>query len=183
MTAPWHSIYGRPEDGVLRPGEQWMILQPSSGESARHFMKKILEKRLKLPEGSLEGGTAFPGAAEFPPVVEEAVALSGGNPRFFLQLLADAANYAQRQEREWPLREDLALAADDLSSDFRRSLRPGDVQALAEVQGTDGLQMPLDRKVRLSGRGLVYEQGSGNRIQMVLHPLVRPFLPAANPRA
>ena len=155
-----------------------MILQPSSGDPARHFMKKILEKRLNLAEGILEARAGFPGPAEFLPVVEEAVTLSGGNPRFFLQLLADAANYAQRQEREWPIQEDLALAASDLSADFRRSLRPGDVQALVEVQGTDGLQMPLDRKVRLSGRGLVYEQGSGSRLRMFLHPLVRPFLPA-----
>jgi energy-coupling factor transporter ATP-binding protein EcfA2 len=121
------------------------------------------------------------GVSELPPGLDEifelAARASGGLARTFLQILQDAAGYASLEQREAPLREDLRNAVQDHMESFQRLLREGDRKALSEANGTDGLEVPLDRRLRLLSHGILLEY-SGPEGQAVVqqHPLTRPTI-------
>ncbi len=139
-------------------------VMPYSREGER-FLKSIAMQKLgvtELPEGLDE-------------IFGLAARASGGLVRTFLQILQDAAGYAALEQREAPSREDLRNAVQDHMESFHRLLREGDRKALSEASGTDGLEVPLDRRLRLLSHGILLEY-SGSEGQPVVqqHPLTRP---------
>lgn len=185
VVVPWFVAFGASDDTV-RPGALFAPLpapdvEGLQGAPGRQFLADVLTQRLGLPREVLsstegEAGMASPikpGRA----LVLEAVRWSGGLVRIFLQLMADAAQYAQiRRGAGWPDEQDLADAVADQRDSFRRALLPGDTEALCRVDGTDGREMELARKIRLLARGVILERHRGDRFVMDVHPLVRPLL-------
>ncbi len=121
------------------------------------------------------------GVTELPPGLDEifelAARASGGLARTFLQILQDAAGYAALEQRDSPAREDLRNAVQDHMESFQRLLREGDRKALSEANGSDGLEVPLERRLRLLSHGILLEY-SGPEGQAVVqqHPLTRPTI-------
>lgn len=187
IVVPWFVAFGSSEDAI-RPGALFAPVpappvEGPEGRTGRQFLADVLTTRLGLPRevlGAAEkaaltqtSGDVRPGRA----MVLEAARWSGGLPRTFLQLMADAAQYDQiRRGSGWPSDVDLADAVADQKDSFRRALLPGDSDALREVDGTDGREMELSRKVRLLARGVLLERHHGNGWVMDIHPLVRPLL-------
>lgn len=142
----------------LRP----VIVDPHLGnpaEAGRRFMVKIALKRLGEDAASLLGS-----------VIDEAVTYSGGIPRTFLQLLRDAHTAAALAGRERPTDRDLAEAVSDHRSSMFRLLREGDEAALRDSRDTSGVEVPIERRIRLLAQGLMLEYTLPDRID----PLVRP---------
>lgn len=179
VVVPWFVAFGAADDAV-RPGAQFIPLPAPDVEGpeaapGRQFLVDVLTRRLGLPREELN---APPGAAPIRRAqVLEAIRWSGGLVRTFLQLMADAAQYAQiRRGDEWPNEQDLADAVADQKDSFRRILLPGDTEAIRAVVGTDGREMELARKIRLLARGVILERHRGDRFLMDIHPLVWPLL-------
>jgi hypothetical protein len=104
--------------------------------------------------------------------VNEAIRWSGGLPRVFLQLLADAGSYAKlRRSDPWPIVEDLNDARADQIDSFRRLLLPGDVDAIRGAAGTNGSELELDRKIRLMAHGILLERLRNGARVLDVHPL------------
>ena len=104
----------------------------------------------------------------------DAARWSGGIPRTFLQLLADAGTYARlRRDASWPEPTDLADAVADQEDSVRRVLLPGDTQAILAAEGTDGRELDLGRKVRLMAHGVLLERLRNRRPTLEVHPLAR----------
>jgi hypothetical protein len=98
---------------------------------------------------------------------------SGGIPRVFLQLSADAGTYARvKRGATWPDDSDLSDAIVDQQDSFRRALLPGDTQAIMAVDGTDGRELDLERRVRLLAQGILLERIRDGRVSVEIHPLV-----------
>lgn len=134
---------------------------------AGRFLKEIAARRLGL--------STIPSGLD--PVVNKAITASGGLPRLFLQILQDAAGYASLEERTWPSEEDLRNALQDHAESFQRLMREGDAAALAQANGTDGLEIPLERRLRLISHGLLLEYPvPGGRPVVRQHPLTKPHL-------
>jgi hypothetical protein len=129
-----------------------------SGREGRAFLKEIAYRRLEID-------LAAPG---LDPVLERAAEASGGVPRAFLQLVLDSAMYARLAEREWPTLEDLEEAKRDHAESLRRLLIKGDVDALRAADGTDGLEVEPERRLRFLTHGLLLEYKLGDRV--VVHP-------------
>lgn len=110
---------------------------------------------------------------------------SSGLPRDFLQLAADAATYARlRRGADWPDQADLLSARMDFIESFRRALQPGDEEALRKVDGTDGRELELERKLRMLAQGLLLEVASPAGVPFKVmrpHNLVRPLLEKKKP--
>jgi hypothetical protein len=130
-----------------------------SGREGRGFLKAIVYRRLEIDPAA---------APRLDPVLECAAEASGGVPRAFLQLVLDAAMYARLAEREWPTLEDLGEAMHDHAESLRRLLVKGDVDALRAADGTDGLEVESERRLRFLSHGLLLEYRLGDRI--VVHP-------------
>ena len=110
-------------------------------------------------------------------VSRDAAFLSGGLPRVFLQLLADAATYAlMNNGGEWPEKSNLDDAITDHQEGMRRGLLPGDLQLIRAAEGTQGLELPVDAKVRLLAHGLLLERQTLRGVLLQPHPLLRPLL-------
>jgi hypothetical protein len=179
-VVPWFVAFGTSEDAVRHGAVFAPCPAPEvdgpRGAAGRQFLVDILTKRLGLPPERLdedEATSAGPRRA----TVLEAIRWSGGLPRTFLQLMADAAQYAQiRRGDEWPDDHDLADAVADQKDSFRRALLPGDTAAILKVDATDGREMELGRKIRLLARGIILERRSNGGYVMDIHPLVRPLL-------
>lgn len=192
VVVPWHAAYGPRADSLVRPGEKLFALRPilvdrKEGAPGRAFMARLLERRLGLSPGvfsSLPYLQQEPAeqAEEAPPsemrdLVDRAAEWSGGIPRIFLQLMVDAGTYARlNRDAAWPSMSDLNDAVKDMIDSFRRVLLPGDTHALATVDGTDGREMDLERKLRLLAHGALLERDEGERTTLRLHPLVRPLV-------
>jgi hypothetical protein len=106
------------------------------------------------------------------PVARELVGASGGVLADLVGLARDAIAYA-----DGPVdAEAVARAAADRTDRLRRLLAAGDVAALRAADGTDGAEVPADRKVRLLLSGLLLEYGRGASVVVRPHPLAAPLL-------
>jgi len=101
-------------------------------------------------------------------IVDPLVVASGGVLRDLLGLVRDAWAYADASIDQ----ASIELAVRDRVERFRRLLHAGDREALRAAHGTDGLEVPADRKVRLLQHGLLLEQGVGEHAAVRTHPLV-----------
>jgi hypothetical protein len=101
-----------------------------------------------------------------------ALLTSGGLPRTFLQLVADAGTYARaKRDAAWPDDSDLQDAVADQEGSFRRALLPGDTQAILAAAGTDGRELELERKVRLLAQGILLERVRRDDTVLEIHSL------------
>jgi hypothetical protein len=190
VVVPWHAAFGPRPDAVVRAGEKFTALRApevdgDAGEPGRRFLMDLLIARLGInPEsfdpaaivavasGSLEDARAKAQARR--DLVTDAARWSGGIPRTFLQVLADAGTYARlRRNASWPEPVDLADAIADQEDSVRRLLLPGDTQAILAAEGTDGRELDLGRKVRLMAHGVLLERLRNRRPTLDVHPLAR----------
>lgn len=170
VVIPWHSVFGGGTESILRPGERMHRVLPLDTEGpnagdTKTFCFSLLVGRLRH--------IAWPESLW--PQLERAVMNSGGIPRVFLQLVADAGTYARvKRGAAWPDDSDLTDAIADQQDSFRRVLLPGDTQAINAVTGTDGRELELQRRVRLLAQGVLLERVRGDRIVLETHPLAVP---------
>ena len=136
---------------------------PQTDEGTK-FLLEMVRRRL--------GGAGYPQGEEFVAVLSAAAAKSGGIPRIFLQLVQDAAGFASLNDRDLPTLADLADAIQDHQDSLRRLLRQGDREALREADGSDGIEMELERRVRLLSHGLLLEYEEEGRPVVHPHPLL-----------
>lgn len=178
VVIPWHAAFGPRGDTVVRPQERLEMLRAPEVEGApgipgRSFLRKIITQRLPATVQMI---------AE--PLIDEAARWSGGLPRIFLQLIADAGTYANlRHPGTWPSPQDLADAIADQEASFRRLLLPGDAAAIRKAAGTDGLELELDRKVRLMAHGVLLEKLTEKEPMLQIHPLMRATIEKAGANA
>lgn len=169
VVIPWHAAFGGGAEPILRGGERLhrvlaLDTDGVAGIAAAHFFERVLARRLL-------GADALPEPLE--PLLGHAFKASGGIPRVFLQLVADAGTYARVKRGEaWPDDSDLREAIVDQQDSFRRTLLPGDTQAIMAVEGTDGRELDLDRRVRLLAQGILLERVHDGRTWLQIHPLV-----------
>ena len=166
---PW-SLAFVGADTLLRPGERLVALSAPEVDGGdprgRDFLREILTRRLGLTSEDIP--------ADRRPVFERAAIASGGIPRTFLQLVADAGTYARmRRSDPWPQIDDLEDAIKDQVDSFRRILRKGDTNAILAIEGEDGRELDLERKIRLLTHGVLLERNA----KLFVHPLVKPLLP------
>jgi hypothetical protein len=177
VVVPWSAAYGPRAPDVIRQGERLFTLRALTvegplGEDGQFFLRQMLRQRI----------APVPLPAELVGILGLAADWSGGIPRTFLQLVADAVTNARlRRHGPWPTLKDLQDAVVDLRDSFRRILLPGDTEALRAVDGTDGREMPLDRKIRLLAHGALLERAGEHGPFMEPHPLVRMLLEPAVP--
>jgi hypothetical protein len=145
----------RPVPVSEEPGARW--------KEGRQFLTDIFSRRMGA-DANVE---------TLAPLLETAAISSGGIPRTFLQLMRDAGGYAAIANRELPTREDLDNAMRDQADSLRRLLRDGDMRVMQEADGSDGLEIPIDRRIRLLTHGLLLENEVGDRIIVRMHPLLR----------
>jgi hypothetical protein len=184
-VVPWYAAFGPRADTVIQAGERFVAVRGvnvaagHAGEDGRAFLAKVLLRRLELPNGALEDGPLAhqPTLIARRNLVADACAESGGIPRTFLQLMADAASYAEaRRGIDWPREEDFRDACLDQSDSFRRLLLPGDEAALRAAVGTDGRELELGRKIRLMAHGILLERLENRQPVLEIHPLAKAFL-------
>jgi hypothetical protein len=162
VVVPWYAAFGPGSNQVIASGEKFVAVRPiSSGTS---FFRDLFNRRL--------GGPAYALTISLQNIIDEAATMSGGSPRTFLQLIADAATYAQIRSRALPNEEDLSSAFRDQVDSIRRLLLPGDKRVLEEADGTDGTEIELGTRIRLLSHGLLFERDEGNRALLRMPPLV-----------
>lgn len=173
VVAPWHAVVGPGSDNALLRLGRVVAISPvdvAASEDARRFLVDVVQRRLGVTELS-------PALRQ---IVLDAAELSGGIIRTFLQLLVDAAGYGRLNGRENPSPEDLADAAADQRDSLRRLLVKDDLSELMRHEGSDGAEIPLDKRIRLLTHGLLLEYAAPQRATRVApHPLIRP---ATSPR-
>lgn len=175
VVVPFNAAYGPGSETVLAPGERLVLVPPidvedEADDAGREFFRDVMARRLDLPPG-----TSVP--PDFAHVVDRSARLSGGIPRTFLQLIADAATYARAIDgAPWPDPAHFERALADQQDSFRRLLLPGDAEALKQADGSDGRELPLPRKLRLLSHGLLLERQEDGRSVMRPHPLARVLL-------
>jgi len=168
VVIPWHSVFGGGTESILRVGERLHRVLPLDTEGpnagdTKAFFLSVLVGRLR--------NIALPDSLGLQ--LERAVVNSGGIPRVFLQLMADAGTYARvKRGAAWPDYTDLGDAIADQQDSFRRALLPGDTQAIIEVTATDGRELDLERRVRLLAQGILLERIRGGRLVLETHPMV-----------
>jgi hypothetical protein len=197
---PWHAAFGPRAETVIRTGERFVSaraleVEGERGQEGRTFLKSVLQRRLQLLDEALDPRSVaqvFSGSldeerarvAAQSNLVADAAMASGGIPRIFLQLMADAASYAKlRRMSEWPIGEDLGDACTDQVDTFRRLLLPGDADAARAAAGTDGRELELGRKVRLMAHGILLERVRAQVPVLELHPLAQIALERGGNRA
>jgi hypothetical protein len=180
VVVPWHAAYGPNAETVIVPGEKLIVLPPvevdgPEGATGRAFLRNMAVRRLQLDEDTL--AKAPPSFSSSLGVLDTCARLSGGVPRSFLQLLADAASHARiSADEDWPGLEHIQQAVEDQRESFRRLLIPGDDAALRMVDGRDGRDMTLDQKLRLLSHGVLLERRENGRPIMRPHPIARLLL-------
>lgn len=173
VIVPWFATYGPSSHTVIHETEKVAHLRPvtvarSGAAVGKNFLMQLVARRLALT-------TPLPDEAI--KVIGSAAQLSGGIPRTFLQLLADAASRAQfSRDADWPDASDLREASEDMIDSFRRLLQQGDTEALLAAENTSGTEMELLRKLRLLNHGILLEYEEGREIKMHMHPLVQPLV-------
>lgn len=173
VVIPWHAIFGPGTEQVIRHGEHLVLLRPPEVREAsapgRAFLRQILAQRLSVPMQA-DGQLSLP--QEAIDIVGGASGWSGGMPRIFLQLMADAGLYARMQCKDgWPGRAEFSNAVADYQDIFRRALLPGDTAAIRAAEGTDGRELDLARKMRLMAHGILIERLRGRQPVLEIHPL------------
>lgn len=169
VVIPWHAAFGGGTEPILRAGERLyrvaaLDTEGVAGAAAKQFLARVLARRL-------QGNDTLPEPLE--PLLDRAFKASGGIPRIFLQLMADAGTYARvRRQAAWPDDSDLRAAISDQEDSFRRALLPGDSRAMQDVAGTDGRELDLERRVRLMAQGILLERLRSGRVSLAIHPLV-----------
>jgi hypothetical protein len=164
---PWHAAFGGGTEAILRAGERLhrvaaLDTQGTDERATAEFFERVLAGRLQVQ---------LPGSMT--KLLVRAFRASGGIPRVFLQLIADAGTYARAKRGEaWPDRSDLSDAIADQKDSFRRTLLPGDTQAINAVEYTDGRELDLERRVRLLAQGILLERVRDGRVSLEKHPLV-----------
>jgi hypothetical protein len=178
VVVPWLAAYDRSGD-IVRAGEHFFGLravevdQPRNGPGLA-FFRQMLAARLGVDLDAAEQRSPWMSLGS---ICDEAARMSGGIPRTFLQIMADeAAAAALRQplSSPWPNGDELTIAIEEMRESFRRMLLPGDTQAILSIDGTDGRELPLDRKVRLLARGALLERAGP---MLRAHPLLRSLIP------
>ena len=106
-------------------------------------------------------------------VIERAARASGGVPRGFLRLLGAARMYARVADRDEPLEADVESGEQDHMDGLRRLLLRGDLAVIREAEGTDGVEVPSEKRARLLTHGLLVEYGTPPDVTVRAHPLVR----------
>jgi hypothetical protein len=174
VVIPWHAAFGGGTESILRGGEHLhrvmaLVTEGEGAAAAAEFLVTMLARR-------------WPGIdalGELPlPLLNMAIKKSGGIPRVFLQLMADAGTYARvKRGAPWPDDSDLRDAIVDQQDSFRRALLPGDTRAIGDAAGTDGRELDLERRVRLLAQGILIERARGSNVVLAAHPLIVPMLP------
>lgn len=143
----------------VRPVLVWG-LPAEDAQRGRIFLRDLALRHLGRPssEPSLDR------------LLKRASVAGGGVPRVMLQLLRDARRHAVVAGRSRPSEDDLIQAERDHGEQLRRSLLPGDVDALIKAEGTDGTEVPLDRKLRFLLQGHLLEYERGDRIVVSMAP-------------
>ncbi len=200
VVIPWHAAFGPQAETVIRTGERFVAVraldvQGDAGEPDGDVLRKILLQRLHLPEAVLDPDAvtgkmglvrvqARMRASAKRDLVNDAIRWSGGLPRVFLQLIADAGSYAKlRRSDPWPIAEDLNDAGADQVDSFRRLLLPGDVDAIRSAAGTNGSEVELDRKIRLMAHGILLERLRDGARVLDVHPLAQAAFDAGGAHA
>jgi hypothetical protein len=190
VVIPWHAAFGPHSETVIRSGERFVAVraldvQGDAGVPGSEVLRQILLHRLHLNAEEFQPnavvGPAGPAldaararAAAKRNLVSDAIRWSGGLPRVFLQLLADAGSYAKlRRSDPWPILEDLNDACADQADSFRRLLLPGDVEAIRAAAGTNGSELDLERKIRLMAHGVLLERVRDGARILDVHPLAQ----------
>jgi hypothetical protein len=180
VVVPWHAAYGPSAETVIAPGEKLVVVPPVEVEGPEEaaglkFLRQVAMSRLQLDETLI--AKAPPSFLAPGGELDTCARLSGGVPRSFLQLLADAASYARIVDGEdWPAATHVAQALADHRESFRRLLTPGDDVALQMVDGKDGRNMALEQKLRLLSHGLLLERRANGQPVMRPHPIVKTLL-------
>jgi len=132
-------------------------------QAGRAFLKEVFRRRMGLSvlDADLER-----------PLTLAAVA-SNGLPRTFLQILRSAGGYAAIANRELPSDEDVYAAIQDQKESLQRILRDGDLAILARENGSDGLEIPIDRRIRLLAHGLLLEYEERGKIVVRMNRLLQ----------
>ena len=169
---PWSLAFGAGGTTAIRSDEHIVFLRAPSvtgpGSEGRSFLQEILARRLQ---------TAVP--HEHTELFDRAAFHSGGIPRTFLQLAADAGTYARiRRKASWPNLADLGDAVTEQRESFLRLLRPGDSNAILATVSTDGRELEPDRRIRLLMHGVLLERSTYGSTWLELHPILAGFLHA-----
>lgn len=183
IIIPWHAAFGPQAETVIRGGERFVAVRAvdvdgdiEARATGRRFLRNVLLQRLGWTEDALDDSKRG--------LVEEAIRWSGGMPRTFLQLMADAGSYAKlRRGDPWPSSEDLSDACSDQVDSFRRLFLQGDTSAIYGAAGTSGSELALDRKIRLMAHGILLEQVRAGVPVVLVHPLAQAALDGRRPRA
>lgn len=147
---------------VMRePGAPW--------QSAREFFRAVVMKRLGLETLPMNMVNVLNTAAEF----------SGGVLKSYLQLVQDAAGYAAVHGRDALTVRDVEDAARDATDVMTCLLRDGDTASLREADGTAGIEVPLERRLRYLVHGLMLEYEVDGRSVVHPAPLLRLGGPAS----
>ncbi len=109
---------------------------------------------------------------EYRDIAHRAAEKSGGVVRTFCEILADAASYASIEGAPGPTVQSLSDAIRDRSDSLRRTLQDGDAEALALANGSDGLEVNLERRIRFLSQGLLLEYADGENSIVRPHPLL-----------
>jgi energy-coupling factor transporter ATP-binding protein EcfA2 len=179
VVIPWSAAFGPRADVVLQQGERLVSVRAVDGDDDGFaFLRDILLNRLQAPtaldEVASAAGHERGRLIERRNVVADAANASGGSPRLFLQLMADAATYASARGGDgWPTDSDFKDAELDAVDFFRRLLLPGDAAALLAVNGTDGRELDLGRKVRLMANGILLERVHARQPTLTIQPLAQ----------
>jgi hypothetical protein len=180
VVVPWHAAYGPGAETVIAPGEKLVVIPPVEvdgleGVAGLKFLRDVATSRLQLDDTTL--AKARPSFLAPGGELDTCARFSGGVPRSFLQLLADAASYARITDGEdWPSSANVAQAVADQRESFRRLLTPGDDLALQLVDGKDGRDMALEQKLRLLSHGVLLERYENGKSVMRPHPIVKSLL-------
>ena len=176
-VAPWSLAFGaEANEPLVRQGERFFFVrapevEPVETAPGLPFLLRLLERRLQI--GDMRRQTP----AGFGPIFRDAAVASGGLPRVFLQLIADCATYARlHRDADWPELSDLEDAKADQRDGMRRGLLPKDLKLIQWVDGTPGLDLAIDAKVRLLAHGLLLERVTPAGVVLRPHPLLRPLL-------
>lgn len=200
VIIPWHAAFGPQAETVIRSGERFVAARAlevvgASGEPGGPFLRKVLAQRLHWNEEEFDPNSvvgtirvslyeARARATARRDLVNDAIRWSGGLPRVFLQILADAGSYAKlRRSDPWPIVEDLNDACADQVDSFRRLLLPGDVDAIRSAAGTNGSELELKRKIRLMAHGILLERLRDGVRLLDIHPLAQAALDAGGTHA
>lgn len=121
--------------------------QGERGEKGRAFLKEIVRVRLGLP--------ALPD--DLAGLLDQAAEASGGVPRSFLQLVRAASQHAALEDRDTLTEDDLRTGMREHTENLERELIDGDIDQLRMADGTSGVEVPEERRLRLLIHGLLLE--------------------------